>query len=782
MKTNRDNPLEALCVIDRLEVGPTRVEPRRLLTPYCVVQNGARDTFELIYRFEEDVFEPNDPGIQNFASVAGSQVALNYGLFCREIEFRGPFDRTDRTFVERMMANTAREIFVKKFLESNPFLLAAVRELPPVKRRNYTRAELWFPDRVSKPRDLEGWETETDRYAVLSSGGKDSLLSFGLLREIGCDPRAIFINESGRHWFTALNAYRHFSSHVQGTARVWTNADRVFAWILRHLPFVRKDFADVRSDEYPVRLWTVAVFIFGALALLRRHGIGRLIIGDEFDTTTRANHAGIPHYNGLYDQSRYFDNAMTRYFRHKGWNVQQFSLLRPLSEILIEKILVERYPELQRHQVSCHATHAEGERIFPCGACEKCRRIVGMLVALDADPKACGYSGAQIRRCLEALAAKGVTQEVEAVRHLKHMLTEKGAVESPSNDWGPAREHPEIMKLRFDKERSPFETIPLELRDPIHRIFLEHASGAVKRIGRVWIDFNPLTDTDRNQPYPFEMPESSGASPSESSPTFSNSRSHLLCELTWPEAKARLEEVDIALLPVGSTEQHGPHLPLGTDAFDAEHLAREVARACQDPKPLVLPLIPYGVSYHHEDFPGTLSVSPDTLSKLVYDIGMSAAKHGITKLVIINAHGGNSPALHFAAQMINRDTHIFTCVDTGETSDSDISALTETPNDVHAGEIETSTSLAVRPELVKLDRVRKFVPKFSSQYLDFSSKRSVGWYARTERISRSGVLGDPTKASAEKGRKIWEFMIRHLVELVEDLKGLSLDEIHQKRY
>jgi creatinine amidohydrolase/Fe(II)-dependent formamide hydrolase-like protein len=207
-----------------------------------------------------------------------------------------------------------------------------------------------------------------------------------------------------------------------------------------------------------------------------------------------------------------------------------------------------------------------------------------------------------------------------------------------------------------------------------------------------------------------------------------------------------------------------------------------VAEACADPKPVVLPLIPYGVAYHHEDFSGTISVSPDTLSRLVYEIGMSAARHGITKLVIINGHGGNSPSLHFAAQMINRDAHIFTCVDTGETSDADIDLLAQTPNDVHAGEIETSTTLATRPHLVRLEEVRKFVPRFSSRYLDFTSKRSVGWYAHTSKISSSGVLGDPTLANREKGERIWELMIRNLTEFIEDLKRLSLDEIYQKRY
>jgi creatinine amidohydrolase/Fe(II)-dependent formamide hydrolase-like protein len=121
-------------------------------------------------------------------------------------------------------------------------------------------------------------------------------------------------------------------------------------------------------------------------------------------------------------------------------------------------------------------------------------------------------------------------------------------------------------------------------------------------------------------------------------------------------------------------------------------------------------------------------------------------------------------------------------VDTGETSDVDIYALVETPNDVHAGEIETSTSLAVRPDLVKMDQARREVPEFSSRYLDFTSKRGVSWYAYTRKISHSGVMGDPTKASAEKGQKIWEIMISHLVALVEDLKSMTLEEIHQRKF
>lgn len=175
-------------------------------------------------------------------------------------------------------------------------------------------------------------------------------------------------------------------------------------------------------------------------------------------------------------------------------------------------------------------------------------------------------------------------------------------------------------------------------------------------------------------------------------------------------------------------------------------------------------------------------MSPETLARLVHEVGICAARCGVTKLVIINGHGGNAPALHLGAQMINRDAHIFTCVETGETSDADVDEMIDTPNDVHAGEIETSTTLAVRPELVKMSKAPRMIPRFSSRFLDFSSKRSVGWYAYTKKISQSGVMGDATKATTEKGVRMWDMMTLRLVELVEDLKGLSLDEIYQRRY
>jgi creatinine amidohydrolase/Fe(II)-dependent formamide hydrolase-like protein len=789
------NPLQSLLVLDRIEVGPVEITTRGLQARYRVWVDGESDETVLAYRYEEDVFDPADPGALNLASMVAAQVALNYGLLCREIVFHGPYDDQDRRFIEEMAANTAREIYVNKILKPNPLLTDAAK-VPLVKRDSYLQAHLSFPDLQSGLQDPESrdgessrsvgrWKTSRNRVAVLSSGGKESLLSYGLLRELGYETHSLFVNESGRHWYTALNGFRHLqATDPNGTVRIWTTADRVFNWMLRRLPLVRPDYHRIRADEYPIRLWTVAVFLFGALPVMRHRGIGRIVIGDEYDTTRSVKHQGIPHYDGLYDQSRFFDNALSVYYRRKRWGVSQFSLLRPMSELLVEQVLVERYPELQRHQVSCHAATVRGDAAFPCGKCEKCRRVVAMLTAVGGDPTRCGYSPEQVAACLAAAAEKGLHQESAGERQLLWLLGEQGRIrkkQAPMGSSGrPGGPNPEIQALRFDDRRAPIQSIPAALRRPLYGALLEHASGAVRRTGREWVAFDVINDASLARPYRFEAP----AIADDDDRGFGHAtaaRDYLLAELTWPEAERRLAEVDIALLPVGAIEQHGPHLPLDTDAWDADYMCREVARRCQAPRPLVLPPVPYGVSYHHQDFPGTISVAPDTLARMVYEIGMSVASNGITKLIIVNGHGGNMPTLQYAAQMINRDAHIFTCVDSGETSDADVARLATTRADVHAGEIETSTSLATRPELVDVTRLKKFVPKFSSRYLDFASEHGVEWYAHTSRISETGVLGDPTLASVEKGREMWEVMISHLTEFVEILKPMSLAEIHERR-
>ena len=136
----------------------------------------------------------------------------------------------------------------------------------------------------------------------------------------------------------------------------------------------------------------------------------------------------------------------------------------------------------------------------------------------------------------------------------------------------------------------------------------------------------------------------------------------------------------------------------------------------------------------------------------------------------------------YAAQMINRETGIFVCVESGETSDADLFGLFETPNDIHAGEIETSSTLAIRPEVVQMDKAINETLDFGSSYLDYTSERGVAWYVRTIILSESGIMGDPTKANGEKGKKYWEIMIAHLVKFIEEVKKSKLEDLYQRKY
>lgn len=772
--------LRDFIVRKELRVGPIELEPNRVKATYQITtKDNAVESKELIYSYSEKVFDPSSYESTNLASMMVAQVAMNYGLFFEEIVFDGVFGDTDQRFIRDMTENTSREIYVNKLILPNEFLEEEFRGVKVEKFRQYTSANIRFIN-TKYEHIIHTWSlkhTSTEDFVILSSGGKDSLLSYGLVKDMGRQAHPIFINESGRHWFTAINAFKYLGSIEPNTAKVWCNSDRLFNWILRHLPFIKKNFANIRADIYPVRLWTVAVFLFGVLPIARKRKAGNILIGDEYDTTLKLSYDGVTHYGGLYDQSKYFDNALTRYYLKKGWNINQYSILRSLSELLILKILVKKYPKLQKQQVSCHAAHEKEGRIYPCGNCEKCRRIIGMLSALDADPGNCGYTPVQVSKGLKSLESKKVKQIGPDAAQLFYMLTEKGLINKTEHTRKLAKEHPYILKLRFDNERSMLSDMPVAVRRALLGLVLPYSNGSVQLKDRKWQDIEIMREETLNIPYPFAVENQAAGDKTKSS-----SQEYMWEKLTWQEIEERLKVVDTAILPCGAIEQHGPHLPVDIDYFDAVYLAKKVAEASSNPKPFVLPPIPYGVSYHHEDFKGTISVTNDALSRFVYDIGMTLAKNGIRKIIILNGHGDNAPTLSYAAQMINRDAEIFVCVETGETSDIDLYDLIETPNDIHAGEIETSTALAIRPEMVKMDKAVNETLQFGSKYLDYTSERGVAWYVRTRRISESGVMGDPTKATEEKGRRMWEIMIAHLVRFVEEIKRSRLEDLYQKKY
>jgi len=491
-----------LVVFSKLSVHDILVEPKRVKASYTITkQDGSTVSNELIYSYDKVYFDKKNAEDVNLASMMVAQVALNYGLFFETIEFDGLYEETDKSFIRDMIENTSREILVNKFFHKNEFLKPPFDSVQPEKMERYTAAKIEFVNSNFSQLKLEKKfaETDTNAYGILSSGGKDSLLTYGIIKEIG-EAHPIFINESGRHWFTAINSHKYYKEIEPNTAKPWCNSDRIFNWMVKQMPFIKENFQNIRADIYPIRLWTVAVFLFGTLPIVRKRNIGNVLIGNEYDTTVKGNYDGISHYNALYDQSKYFDNALTRYYKKKGWNIYQYSILRSLSELLILKALVKRYPELQAQQVSCHAAHEENGRMLPCGNCEKCRRIVGMLKALNEDPKRCGYTNAQIEKGLKTLTERSVKQIGSDAAHLYHLLVDQELVVKNEHTSKLAKEYPEIVKLRFDNERSMMSDLPKHIRRPLFEILSNYSDGAVQLRDRKWSTF-ALQNEDYDTPY-----------------------------------------------------------------------------------------------------------------------------------------------------------------------------------------------------------------------------------------------------------------------------------------
>jgi creatinine amidohydrolase/Fe(II)-dependent formamide hydrolase-like protein len=253
-------------------------------------------------------------------------------------------------------------------------------------------------------------------------------------------------------------------------------------------------------------------------------------------------------------------------------------------------------------------------------------------------------------------------------------------------------------------------------------------------------------------------------------------RSYYLGELAWPDVEEFLKVHNLVIIPVGSCEQHGPHLPLDTDAYDALWLSLKAARKAQCA--LVAPPINYGVSIHHMDFPGTITLNPHTLEQTAYEVACSLIKHGFKKIIFENGHGGNTPALEAAAERIKADTKAFVAIDTVSLIPDFIEKFTETIYDAHAGEFETSTTLANREKFVIKERIKKSAIKIpKSKYVKIGLKEKgpkVSWVFRTIEVSETGVIGDPTRASKLKGEAAWKLAIERLADLLLEVDRMKL--------
>lgn len=241
--------------------------------------------------------------------------------------------------------------------------------------------------------------------------------------------------------------------------------------------------------------------------------------------------------------------------------------------------------------------------------------------------------------------------------------------------------------------------------------------------------------------------------------------------MTWCDIKEALRTTNTILIPLGSTEQHGPHLPLETDTLLASKIAEETAKRVNA---IMAPPIAFGFSLEHISFSGTITLKPETLMCLIDDVCRSLCNHGFKKIIIVNGHGGNCGLIEAAARRIKQEINVTIALaniwelvtDTLMAQrDSQIGGVT------HACEFETSLMLALYPEKVTpytLPAEIPDLPVHSSMDPCFSGAQ-VRYIWLTHEFSKSGVLGDPTKASKEKGLLLFKVAVENLSAFISNL-------------
>ena len=245
--------------------------------------------------------------------------------------------------------------------------------------------------------------------------------------------------------------------------------------------------------------------------------------------------------------------------------------------------------------------------------------------------------------------------------------------------------------------------------------------------------------------------------------------------LTWTDIQAMPNKENVVIIqPVGAIEQHGPHLPLIVDAAIGVGVLGEALKKLDASIPAyALPTLYYGKSNEHWHFPGTITLSTQTLTAVIMEMGESIYRAGFRKLVLMNSHGGQPQVM----QMVARDLHIkygdFLVFPLFTWRVPHITKELLTPKEaaqgMHAGDAETSIMLAILPEQVKMDQaVAEYPPEpEESSLLSLEGKLPVAW--ATKNISKTGVIGDATTATKEKGDRILESVSNGWVQAIKDI-------------
>ncbi len=243
---------------------------------------------------------------------------------------------------------------------------------------------------------------------------------------------------------------------------------------------------------------------------------------------------------------------------------------------------------------------------------------------------------------------------------------------------------------------------------------------------------------------------------------------NLLYKLTRPEVEEYLKRCDVVLFPVGSTEQHGKHMAIDNDTFTALEISRRVA---EKTGVLVASPLYFGYSPHHMNFKGSITLSFDTLVDVYREVCESLLHHGFNKVVIMNAHGGNTNSIREALHKIQQDTgkRVYSVMVFPGASGfgSEAVKVIEQKGGGHACEMETSIGMALGQRLL-MDKAEDWKPEYSSIDPKYRGKVTADY--SFDEVTSIGSLGDPTKATKKKGKALVDAVVDDLAEFVEYLK------------
>ncbi|PNE11902.1 MAG: creatininase [Beijerinckiaceae bacterium] len=256
-------------------------------------------------------------------------------------------------------------------------------------------------------------------------------------------------------------------------------------------------------------------------------------------------------------------------------------------------------------------------------------------------------------------------------------------------------------------------------------------------------------------------------------------------EMTWTDFQARDMERTIAVLPVAATEQHGPHLPLGTDTFIMEGTIAKVVERVPDELPvLFLPVQNCGLSIEHTDFPGTLSLPAELLIPAWTKICECVHRTGCRKLVLLNSHGGNSAILDIIAHDLRARLGMLVVMASLQRfgAPGGLFSVDELAHGIHAGEIETSLMLNFRPDLVRADKAADFQSRSVAMEREFNwlrAGRPTGFGWMSQDLCASGAMGNAAAASARKGEACADHGATAFIELLQDIDAFDLTRLKE---